>query len=95
MNYPASGKNKFLYLLTKRVMKLSIVIIVAYHTITSYKILSNILLSRLIPYADEIVRDHQRGFRRNKSTADQIFYVRQILEKRGSIMVQYISCLFI
>jgi hypothetical protein len=29
---------------------------------TSYKILSNILLSRLIPYADEIIRDHQCGF---------------------------------
>jgi hypothetical protein len=26
---------------------------------TSYKILSNILLSRLIPYADEIIGDHQ------------------------------------
>jgi hypothetical protein len=31
---------------------------------TSYKILSNILLSRLIPYADEIIGDHQCGFRR-------------------------------
>jgi len=29
---------------------------------TSYKILSNILLSRLIPYAEEIVGDSQRGF---------------------------------
>jgi len=29
---------------------------------TTYKILSNILLSRLIPYAKEIIRDHQCGF---------------------------------
>jgi hypothetical protein len=29
---------------------------------TSYKILSNILLSRLIPYADEIIGNHQCGF---------------------------------
>jgi hypothetical protein len=29
---------------------------------TSYKILCNILLSRLIPYADEIIGDHQCGF---------------------------------
>jgi hypothetical protein len=29
---------------------------------TSYKILSNILLSRLTPFADEIVGDHQCGF---------------------------------
>jgi sorting nexin-29 len=49
---------------------------------TSYKILSNILLYRLIPYADEIIGDHQCGFRRNRSTTDQIFYIRQILEKK-------------
>jgi sorting nexin-29 len=60
---------------------------------TSYNILSNILLSRLIPYADEITGDHQCGFRCNRSTTDQMFYIRQILEKMGSIMAQYISYL--
>jgi hypothetical protein len=49
---------------------------------TSYKILSNILLFTLIPSADEIIGDHQCGFRRNRSTTDQIFYIRQILEKK-------------
>jgi hypothetical protein len=49
---------------------------------TSYKILSNILLSRLTQYVDEIVGDHQCGFRRNRSTTDQIFCIRQILEKK-------------
>jgi hypothetical protein len=29
---------------------------------TMYKILSNILLSRLTPYADEMIGDHQCGF---------------------------------
>jgi len=29
---------------------------------TTYKILSNILLSRLTPYAEEIIGDHQYGF---------------------------------
>jgi hypothetical protein len=33
--------------------------------LTSYKILSSILLSRLTPYVDEIIGDHQCGFRRN------------------------------
>jgi hypothetical protein len=33
---------------------------------TIYKILSNILLSRLVPHIDEIVWDHQFGFRRNR-----------------------------
>jgi retron-type reverse transcriptase len=49
---------------------------------TSYKILSNNFLSRLIPYADEIIGDHQCGFRRNRSTTYQTFYIRQILEKK-------------
>jgi retron-type reverse transcriptase len=49
---------------------------------TSYKILSNILLARLTPYADEIIWDHQCGFQHNRSTADQIFYIWQILEKK-------------
>jgi hypothetical protein len=40
---------------------------------TSYKMLSNILLSRLVPYKDEIIGDHQCGFRCNRSTTDQIF----------------------
>jgi hypothetical protein len=58
---------------------------------TSYNILSNIRLSRLSPYIDEIIGDHQCGFQRNRSTTDQIFCIRQILEKGGSTMRQYIS----
>jgi hypothetical protein len=49
---------------------------------TSYKMLSNILLSRLSPYVDEIIGDHQCGFRRNRSTTDQVFCVCQVLEKK-------------
>jgi hypothetical protein len=49
---------------------------------TAYNILSNILLSRLGLHTDEIIGDHQCGFRRNRSTTDQIFCFRQILEKR-------------
>jgi hypothetical protein len=45
---------------------------------TSYKILSNIFLSRLGLYIDEIIRDHQSGFRHNRSTTDQIFCIHQI-----------------
>jgi hypothetical protein len=33
---------------------------------TTYKNVSNILLSSLIPYAQEIMGDHQCGFRRNR-----------------------------
>ena len=49
---------------------------------STYKILSNILLSRLTPYAQEIIGDHQCGFRRNRSTTDYIFCIRLILEKK-------------
>ena len=52
---------------------------------TTYKTLSNILLSRLIPYAKEIIGDHHCGFRRNRSTIDHIFCIRQILEKKMGI----------
>jgi hypothetical protein len=34
----------------------------------SYKIVSIILLSRLVPYIDKIIWDNQCGFRRNRST---------------------------
>jgi hypothetical protein len=49
---------------------------------TSYKILSNILLARLIACAYEIIGDHQSEFWHNRSTTDQIFYIWQILEKK-------------
>jgi hypothetical protein len=48
---------------------------------TSYKMLSNILPSRLVPYIDEIIGDHQCGFQCNRSTPDQNFCIRNILEK--------------
>jgi len=49
-----------------------------------YKILSNILLSRLTPYAEDIIGDHQCGFRCNRSTTDHIFCICQIrvIEKK-------------
>ena len=59
----------------------------------TYKLLSNILLSRLIPYAKEITGDHQCGFRHNRSTTDHIFCIRQILEKKGNKMKKFISSL--
>jgi len=38
----------------------------------TYKILSNILLSRLTPYAQEIIEDHQYGFQCNRSTTEHV-----------------------
>jgi hypothetical protein len=39
----------------------------------TYKILSNILFSKLTPYMDEITGDHQCGFQRNRSTSGLIY----------------------
>jgi hypothetical protein len=60
---------------------------------TTYKILSNILLSRLTRYAEEISGDHQCGFRHNRSTTDHVFCIHQILEKKWNTMRQCISYL--
>ena len=49
---------------------------------TMYKILSNILLSRLTPDGEEIFGDHQCGFRPNISTTDHIFCILQKLVKK-------------
>jgi hypothetical protein len=40
--------------------------------LSSYTILSNTYLLRLIPYSDEIIGNCQRGFRYNTSTKDQV-----------------------
>jgi len=48
----------------------------------TYKILSNILLSRLTPYAEQIVGGYQCGFQRNRSATDHIFSFCQILQEK-------------
>jgi len=47
--------------------------------LTTYKIISNILLSRLTPYAEEGIGDRECGFRRNRPTSNPIFCIRQII----------------
>jgi len=59
----------------------------------TYTILSNILLSRLTPHAEEIIGDHQCGFRCNRTTADHILCICQILERNGNKTKQCTSCL--
>jgi hypothetical protein len=78
-----SGRSLLLYQFTRRAIKLTVVIIVGYRY---YQLRTNFypiyLLSRLSPYIDEIIGDHQCGFRRNRSTTDQILCILQILEKK-------------
>ena len=48
---------------------------------TAYKKFSLILQEDDLTHVEEIVGNYQRGFRNGKSTTDQIFTMRQILEK--------------
>uniref|UniRef100_A0A8D8W2L6 Craniofacial development protein 2 n=1 Tax=Cacopsylla melanoneura TaxID=428564 RepID=A0A8D8W2L6_9HEMI len=48
---------------------------------TAYKVLTSILNERLKEITETKIGEYQCGFRRNKSTSDQIFVIRQIMEK--------------
>src|ERR1700733_9396815 len=45
------------------------------------KVLASVILRRIQEAVDDILRQHQAGFRRNRSCNDQIFTLRQIIEK--------------
>ena len=48
----------------------------------AYKVLTSVLCKRLKPHATALIGPDQCGFRPGKSTIDQIFTLRQTLEKR-------------
>jgi hypothetical protein len=64
---------------------------------TTDNILTSILLSRLTPYVDEIIGYHQCGFRRIRSTTDQIMIMIIMCSsntgENGSTVGQYSSYL--
>ncbi|KPU81866.1 uncharacterized protein Dana_GF27359, partial [Drosophila ananassae] len=47
----------------------------------AYKVLTSVLCENLKPHAEALIGPYQCGFRPGKSTIDQIFTLRQILEK--------------
>ena len=47
----------------------------------AYKVLSKFLESRIRPLAEKLIGEYQGGFRQSRSTTDQLFVVKQILEK--------------
>jgi hypothetical protein len=71
----------------KKLRKLTIIIVMGYHYyhLRTTKMLSNIVLQRLSPFIAEIIEDHQSGFQHNRSTTDQIFCIRQILDRETRV----------
>lgn len=49
---------------------------------TVYKVFSKILLGRLEPLAEECIGNYQCGFRKGKSTIDQLATIEQLQEKK-------------
>ena len=47
----------------------------------TYKIVANILFVKLVPFAEEVTGEYQGGYQRGRSTFDQTFTMRKILEK--------------
>jgi hypothetical protein len=77
---PEEWKESIIVPTIRRVLKQTVVI-KRHITFAKYvQIFPNILLSRLTPYAEKIIRDHQYGFRRSRSTAELIFCIRRLLE---------------
>jgi hypothetical protein len=61
--------------------KLTVIIIMGYHCYQLHTKFRRISSSQGL-YIVEIIGDQRCGFRRNRSTTDQIFCIRQILEKK-------------
>jgi len=69
-----------LYVSIRMVIKQIVITTETYQFASYVQSFSNIRLSVLIPYAEDIIWDHRCGFRRNRSTTVQIICIRQILE---------------
>ena len=54
---------------------------------TAYKVFARVLFDRLNPLAENVIGDYQGGFRRDRSTTDQIFNLRLILQKGREFQV--------
>lgn len=49
---------------------------------SSYKVFSKVLLNRIILYAEDCLGDYQYGFRKGRSTREQLFTIGQLIEKK-------------
>ena len=54
----------------------------------AYKVYAKILYNRLTPHAETVIGEYQCGFRRDRSTSDQIFNLRLILQRGREFNIQ-------
>jgi sorting nexin-29 len=54
----------------------------------AYNIFSNILFNIISSFVEGTIGDYQCGFRQGRSTNDQIFTIRQILEKHNEFQIE-------
>jgi hypothetical protein len=82
MNCLKGGMSRSLYLSILWVIKQIAVTIEAYHLVKYVQNFSSILLSTLIPDAEEIIGDHQCELQYSGTTIGHIFCIHHILEKK-------------
>jgi Reverse transcriptase (RNA-dependent DNA polymerase). len=90
-NCHKNGKNPLLFQFIRKAIEWTVII---KEECLSCLLLSNLLLSRMTPYANEIIGEYQCNFRRDRSTIGHIFSIRQILEKKWEYN-KYVCQLFI
>lgn len=54
----------------------------------AYKVFARVLYNRLLPHTETVIGEYQCGFRRDRSTTDQIFNLRLILHRGSEFKVQ-------
>ena len=60
----------------------------------AYTVLMSVWCERLKPHANALIGPHQCGFRSGKSTIDQIFTLRQIMEKKNQDKTHHLIVVF-
>ena len=55
---------------------------------SAYKVLSKILSTKLEPHTEAFLSEYQAGFRKQRSTSDQLFSIRQIVQKSYEMNVE-------
>ena len=71
-----------MYLYVRRAIKETVVIIEAKFANFVQNFIHHSAIM-LIPYTEKIIGEHQCVLRRNRSTTDYIFCIRQMFEKKG------------